>query len=135
MILKRYGTTVQSVEPNFNSRALTEIAFRRDQAFSIPAEEFETSYEKVTEHSLTAETEGEIHDEAEEALLGALEEKVEALVSELGEGQVLVVESRDGEDHAKTRNTKKNVVVDGENRFYFFCQVHPPLRVGVYRKR
>ena len=35
MILKQYGTTYQSVETNFNPRALTEIAFRRDRAFSI----------------------------------------------------------------------------------------------------
>jgi hypothetical protein len=134
MILKRYGTTFQSVEPNFNSRALTEIAFRRDRAFSIPVEEFEVSFEKVVEHPLTAETEGEVHDHAEEALLKALEGSLQELLSGLGEGEVLVVESREGEDHPKTRNTKKNVVVDGDNRLYFYCQVDPPLRMGVYRK-
>ena len=135
MILKQYGTTFQSVEPNFNSRALTEISFRRDRAFSVPVEEFSTAYDKVTEHSLTAETEGEVHDEAEEALLVALEGSLQELLSGLGEGEVLVVESREGEDHAKTKNTKKNVVVDGENRLYFYCQVDPPLRMGVYRKK
>jgi hypothetical protein len=134
MILKQYGTTFQSVEPNFNSRALTEIGFRRDRTFSIPVEEFEASYEKVEEHALTAETEGEVHDAAEEALMVALEENLQALLGRLGEGEVLVVESREGEDHAKTRNTKKNVIVDGENRLYFYCKVDPPLRVGVYRK-
>jgi hypothetical protein len=27
------------------------------------------------------------------------------------------------------------VVVDGENRLYFFWRVDPPLRLGVYRKK
>ena len=35
MILKQYGTSYQSVQPNFNSRAITEIAFRRDRAHAV----------------------------------------------------------------------------------------------------
>ena len=134
MILKQYGTSFQSVEPNFNSRALTEIAFRRDRALSIPVEEFQLSYEKVDERALTAETEGDVQDEAEDDLLKALGEALKELLGSLGEGEVLVVESREGEDAPKTRDKKKNVVVEGENRLYFYWWVDPPLRLGIYRK-
>lgn len=135
MILKLYGTSYHSVEPNFNSRALTEIGFRRERAFAVPVEEFADSYELVEEHALEAETEGAVHDHAEAELLEKLEKKLEGLVSGLREGEVLVVESREGEDHPKTRDKKKNVVVDGENRLYFYWWVDPPLRMGVYRKK
>ncbi len=134
MILKQYGTSYHSVETNFDSRALNEIAFRRDRQFSIPTEEFEAGYEKVEERVLSAEAEGDVHDEAEGDLLDALNAQVMAAVAELGEGEVLVVESKEGADYPKTRDTKKKVVVDGENRLYFYWSVDPPLRVGVYRK-
>jgi hypothetical protein len=135
MILKRYGTSYQSVETNFNARALTEIAFRRDRAFSIPVEEFAATYEKVDERSLTAVAEGKVHDEVEGDLLRVLEDNLEEMLKGLGEGEVLVVESTEGEDHPKTRDKKKNVIVDGENRLYFHWWVAPPLRMGVYRKK
>jgi hypothetical protein len=135
MILKQDGTTYQSVETNFDSRALNEIAFRRDRQFSIPTEEFETGYEMVREEAFTAEAEGDVHDAAEGELLDTLEEKVKAAVAALAEGEVLVVASREGADYPKTRDTKKNVVVDGENRLYFYWSVEPPLRMGVYRKK
>ena len=135
MILKQYGTSYHSVETNFNSRAITEIAFRRDRVFSILVEEFDASYEKADERALTAETEGEVQDLAEEALMKALEGSLQEVLAELGEGEVLVVESMVGEDHPKTWDKKKNVIVDGENRLYFYWRVDPPLRMGVYRKR
>ncbi len=135
MILKRYGTSFQSVETNFNPRALTEIAFRRDRAQAIPVEEFETEYEKIGEHALSAEREGEVQDEVEEDLLDALKEKLDELLADLAEDQVLVVESTEADDYPKTRDKKKNVVVDGENRLYFYWWVDPPLRMGVYRKK
>lgn len=134
MILKQYGTAYHSVEINFDSRALTEIAFRRDRAFSIPTEEFEAGYSKVAERTLTAASEGEVHDETESELLESLEDEVRRVLEELGEDEVLVVESKEGADYPKTRDTKKKVVVDGENRLYFYWSVDPPLRVGIYRK-
>jgi len=134
MILKQYGTSYQSVEINFDSRALTEISFRRDRAFSIPTEEFEAQYSKVDERSLSASSEGDVHDQAESDLLEALEGEVRKVLAELEDDQVLVVESREGADYPKTRDTKKKVVVDGENRLYFYWTVDPPLRIGIYRK-
>jgi hypothetical protein len=135
MILKQYGTSYHSVETNFNPRALTEIGFRRDRAFTISVEEFEAGYEKVDERIVTAETEGDVHDHAEDALLKALEGAVQEALDGLGDGDFVVVESREGEDYPKTRDRKKNVVVDGENRFYFYWRVEPPLRLGIYRKK
>jgi hypothetical protein len=135
MILKQYGTPYQSVETNFNARALTEIAFRRDRVFSIPTEEFESTYEKIDEKALTAEAEGDVQDEAEEALLVALEASLKEVLSGLGEGEVLVVESRDDEGHPKTQDKKTNVVVDGENRLYFQWWVEPPSGLGSTERR
>ena len=135
MILKQCGTSYQSVETNFNARALTEISFRRDRVFSIPTDEFDTTYERVEENSFAPEAEGDVHDQAEEELLQTLEADVKAALTGLGEGEVLVVESRDGEDYPKTRDKKKNVVVDSENRLYFYWRVEPPLRLGRYRKK
>ncbi len=135
MILKQYGNTYQSVETNFNAKALTEIAFRRDRVFSIPTEEFEAGYEKVGEHSFAPTAEGNVHDEVESALMKALDAQVQEAVEALAESQILVMESREGEDYPKTRDTKKNVVVDGENRLYFYWRIEPALRLGVYRKK
>jgi hypothetical protein len=36
MILRRYGSTFQEVEPNFDARALTEIGFRRTHGKAVP---------------------------------------------------------------------------------------------------
>jgi len=135
MILKQYGTSFHSVETNFNSRALTEISFRRDRLFSIPTEEFDAGYDCVEEHSFALETEGDVHDEVENDLLKALDTQVEEVIRALGEDEVLVVENREGDDYPKTRDRKKNVVVDSENRLYFFWRIDPPLRLGVYRKK
>lgn len=135
MILKQYGTSYHSVEMNFNSRALTEVGFRRDRVFSVPVEDFEATYEKVMEKAFAPETEGDVHDQVEQDLLTALEASVEGAVADLGDGEILVFENQEGEDYPKTRDTKKKVVVDGENRLYFYWRVDPPLRLGVYRKK
>ena len=109
--------------------------FRRDRVYSIPTEEFQTTYEKADEKSFSPQTEGDVHDHAEEDLLTALEESVKAAVEALEAGEVLVVESKEGEDYPKTRDRKQNVVVDGENRLYFYWRIDPPLRLGLYRKK
>ncbi len=135
MILRAYGNSIHSVELNFDSRVLTEIGFRRDHTFSLPTEDFEGGYERVSSHELTARADGPVHDEVEQAILDDLAGQVESLVAGLGEGQVLLIESTQGVDYPKTNQTKKNVIVNGENRFHFHCRVEPPLRVGVYTSR
>ena len=134
MILRRYGSSVQSVETNFDARALTEIGFRRDGRFSSPSEAFEREYAKVEERSFTATSEGPVQDEAERALLADLEEQLGAFLGELGEGEVLLVESEPGHDHPKTHCQQKTVAEGGDNRLHFRFTVEPPLRVGRYRR-
>ena len=135
MIFQRYGSTVRSVEPDFDSRALTEIVFRRDRETSIPVDEFFRRYEKEEERELTAESEGPVQDEAQQALLEDLEGQIEDLLADLDENRVLFVESEQGKDYPKTRDRRKDVVVEGENRLYFYCRVEPPLRIGIYREK
>ena len=63
-----------------------------------------------------------------------LESRLRDRLGALGEGEVLLVESEQGNDYPKTRDEKKTVAVEGENRLHFTWRVEPPLRVGVYRK-
>jgi hypothetical protein len=134
MILRRYGTAMHSVAPNFDSKAMTEVGFRRDQELSVPIEEFQRSYTRGETSELAAETEGWVQDEVEKNVLVQLEKKIRELESKLADGAVLVVESEQGVDYPKTRTEQKTVVERGENRLFFTVRVHPPLRVAQYRK-
>lgn len=132
MILKRYGTSYQSVEPNFNSTAMTEVGFRRDREFQIPVEEFEAQYEKVSESELTAEADGAVQSETEQAMLEKLEAGLEKAASDLSDGEVLLVlNGRD--DHPRPRE-RKDSTTGSDNRYYFHWWVDPPLKVAVYRR-
>lgn len=133
MILRRYGNTVQSVELDFDPHSLSEVGFRRDREFSTAAEEFERSWKKVEERELSATAESSVQDEGETALLEDLEGQVRSLEDELGEESVLVVENTT-EDYPKTRDVKKEVIVEGKNRLHFSWRIDPPLRLGVYRR-
>jgi len=135
MIVRRYGTTVQSVAPNFDSRAMTEIGFQRTNDLVMPAEEFLERYERVDGREVTASAEGDVKDEAEQALLASLLEQVRALEAEVGEGHVLMVENQPGQDYPKTRDRTTNVIVAGQNRLYFHWTVEPPLKLGIYRAK
>lgn len=135
MILRRYGKNVEAVVPNFDSKALTEIGFRRTRERSMPAKAFEEGYEKLEEHPLEATAEGRVQDEVEQAMLDALEAKLGELEAGLGDGEVLYVESEAGTDYPKARDVRKNVVERGQNLIHFTARVEPPLRIGVYRKR
>lgn len=135
MILKQYGTTFQSVELNFDSKALNEVGFRRDRKTSVAVDDFRHGYERVAVHELEAEAEGEVQDHTEQDLLDRLEEKVRALEAEVGDGHALVIENGDGHDYPKTRQKTSNVVVEGENRLRFHYSIAPALRLGVYAKK
>ena len=134
MILKRYGTRLHSVEPDFDSRALTEIGFRRDRRLSLGAEDFAEEYEAVETLELSASADGPVHDHAERELLRNLERELRRVEADAGEG-VVVIESAQGVDYPKTRDRKQNQVRDGRNRLYFHWTVDPPLRVSVFRRR
>jgi len=135
MIARRYGGTVQSVVPNFDSRAMTEIAFQRTGAWSLPAEEFFAVYERVGGRELAAAAEGYVKDEAERELLASLQAQLEALEREAGEEAVLLIENQPGQDYPKTRDRTTTLVEAGENRLYFRWVVDPPLKVGIYRRK
>jgi hypothetical protein len=135
MILRRYGESFHSVEPNFDPRAMNEVGFRRDRAFSITVDEFSQSYEAGEVHVLVAEAEGPVQTEAEAAVLEELEAQLKALVEGVGDNGVMVVESEPGRDYPKMKETRSNVIMDGENKFHFRRYVEPPLKVRVYAKR
>lgn len=135
MIIRRYGTTLQSVESNFNSKAFTEIGFRRDHRYSSPAGDFLDRHERISEHLLEAEAEGDVQDEVESVMLRRLLDQLMKLDGDLADDELLVVESTPGQDYPKTRTKQKNVVVEGENRLYFYSSLTSPLKVAVFRAR
>ncbi|HEX2167161.1 MAG TPA: hypothetical protein VHG09_07965, partial [Longimicrobiales bacterium] len=106
MIVKRYGSKIQSVKPNFDARAMNEIGFQRDNEWSIATDEFTESYEKVEMHELTAAAEGDVQGEAEEKLLESLHEQLMAVAGTVGGDGVLMIESEQGTDYPKTRHTQ-----------------------------
>ena len=134
MILKRYGKSYQSVDPNFESKALNEIGFRRDRELAVAVEDFEARYEFETRHELRAHAEGPVQDHTEQLLLDRLESQLFELEAGLESGCVLIVENADGTDYPKTRQTTRNVIHEGENRLHFTYTVEPPLRIGIYRE-
>lgn len=135
MILKRYGVMLHSVRPDFDSRAMNEIGFRRDRRFSVRAADFDEEYEADGIVDVSSEADGPVQHEAEERLLRDLERELRRVEGEVDEGAVVVIESRQGTDYPKTRDRKQNVIRDGENRLHFHWTIHPPLRVGIYRRR
>jgi len=135
MIVRRYGSKLLSVRPNFDSRAMTEIGFTRDGELQTTTEEFDASHEKVSERALTAEAEGDVQGEVEDALLASLSEQLAKAEAEAGDGEVLLIENQPGTDHPKTVGTQVTTVEAGANRLRFGFTVDPPLRVSVYRRR
>jgi hypothetical protein len=135
MIFRRYGLSYHSVDTNFDSLALNEIAFRRDREESISVDDFESGFETLASHDLVAEAEGDVQDHTEQVLLDRLKAQLQELGKDLGDSAVLVVENEQGNDWPKTRQKTSNVVVEGENRLHFHYSVAPPLRVTVRRRR
>jgi hypothetical protein len=76
-----------------------------------------------------------VQGEAEAAVLTQLREQVEQLDAQLGDGELLVVESEIGRDYPKMREKVSTTVVGGSNRLHFHRSVDPPLRIAVYRPR
>lgn len=134
MLLRRYGNRLHSVVPHFDSRALSEISFRRDRAESFSRADFDDGYEKLREEIVGGETEGPVQSEAEAALIEQVRATVDSLVEGLQTGEVLLVENEQGVDYPKLKDRKEGIIVEGENRLYFHWRVDPPLRLGLYRR-
>lgn len=132
MIFKRYGTSYQSVDTNFDAKAMSEIGFRRNREREIPVDDLESGFVKTDTVEVATAAEGDVQTEAEQLMLDRLEERVAEIVGELLEGGILVVENESGHDHPKPRQDIKNVIVEGENRLFFHYTMSPPLRIGVY---
>jgi len=133
MVFRQYGTSFQSVELNFDSRALNEVGFRRNHQRSIGPDAFCSEYELIETLEIVAEAQGDVQDQTEQQLLDKLERAVDALSSDLEKGEVLVIENEQGRDYPKTKQQTSNVILDGENRLHFFYTVAPPLRIARYR--
>jgi hypothetical protein len=133
MIFKKYGTTLHSVDVDFDARAMNEIGFRRNREEEIPVADLDSAHTLVETRELTAEASGDVQDEAEQALLVKLEAALRAFEGELGGNEFLLIEN-DATDYPKTRDEKRSVVVDSGNRLHFNWRVDPPLRLGRYRR-
>ena len=133
MIFKRYGTSYQSVDMNFDAKALNEVGFRRNRERTIPVDRFDEEYSPIETVALTAEAEGYVQNETEQLLLDRLQAKMEELVVHLPEGGVLIVENESGHDYPKMRQQMKTVVEKGENRLYFKYSMEPALRLASYQ--
>ena len=57
MIFRQYGMSFQSVELNFDSKALNEVGFRRNHQRSIGVDAFRSEYELVETREIVAEAE------------------------------------------------------------------------------
>ena len=135
MIFRKYGSTLHSVEPNFDARAMNEIGFRKNGEQEIPWEEFEQKYARASGHELVAEASGSVQNEAEEGVLKQIRAQLDTIVTGLRDGAVVLVESEQGKDYPKMREKVTSVVVGNENRLHFDRTIDPPLRVGVYTLR
>lgn len=135
MIFRKYGSTLHSVEPNFDARAMNEIGFRKNGEQELPWADFEQNYERTAGHELTAEGSGDVQNDAEEQVLNGLREQLDAILASIPGSSVLLVESEMGKDYPKMREKVSNVVVGNENRLHFDRTVEPPLRIGVYTAR
>ena len=132
MILRKYGTTVHSVDPNFDSRAMNEIGFQKNGKLSMSTEEFQQKYSRRTMHELSASADGLVQHEAEDKVLASLREQLQKLEAGLEQGAVLFVESEQGKDYPKTREKQRTIVVGNENKLHFERTIDPPLRIGIY---
>lgn len=134
-LLRRFGGRLRGVEPRFDARALNEIGFQAVGTADEASEGFDARMVLVREALVDAASDGPVQSDAEALLLDRLRASLDALLADLAEGEVAVVENQPGVDWPKTRERRKDVIVDGENRFHFHWRVDPPLRILIYRGR
>jgi hypothetical protein len=135
MIVRRYGRNMESVRPNFDPLAMTELGFRRDREWSMPADDFADSHVRESLHELVADAEGDVQIDVETRVVRDIESQLLHLEEQAPPGHLLVIENEQGVDQAKTGGRQSSVLVGGENRLHFHWTVDPPLKVGIYRPR
>lgn len=131
-IFRRYGTSFQSVEMDFDAKALNDIGFRRNREVAIPVADFDAAYTALGTVELKTEAVGPVQYETKQVLLDRLQAKVEELIAKLPTGGIVVVENESGHDYPKTRQLTKNVIERGENKLHFDYSMEPSLRVTSY---
>ena len=135
MIYKRYGASYQSVDIDFDAKAITEHGFRRNRQESFKVDDRDSMWHHIETVELDAEAEGTVQTETKQLLLDRLRDKVEEVLAALPEGGMLLIENESGHDYPKSKQETKNVIVEGENRLYFIYTMAPALRLGLYRSR
>ncbi len=135
MILRRYGATVSRVEPNFAAVAFNEVDFTRRSGFTMEWGEFRERYERTGEREISAEAEGHVKVEVESATLDLLAHRLAETERGLGPHEVLLVESQPGRDYPRLHERTETLVEHGRNVHHFYYHLHPPLRLGVYRRK
>jgi len=132
MIYRRYGQNYQSVDVDFDAKALNEFGFRRNRTDSFPTDELESRYRHIETVELTAEAEGSVQTETQQQMLDRVRQQLEQVVASLPEGGIVIVENESGHDYPKPRQEIKNVVEEGENRLHFVYTMAPNARVASY---
>ncbi len=134
MIVRRYGKNIQSVTPNFDAHAMTEVGFVRGE-WSMGADEFEQQYVRKGGREITSTSQGQVQNQVERAVLEVLREQLAAFEASLGEDELLMIEDEPGVHYPKTRGRQLTAAASGPNRVSFEYTIDPPLHVGVYRSR
>jgi hypothetical protein len=134
MLVRRYGSQVQGVDTNFDPNAITEIAFRRNSAFQMPADDFFASYTRAGEHLVAAKSDAPVQRDAQRMIIQQLLDQIAALEAGLGENEVLLFENEPAKDFPREHEKQEGVIVGGQNRLVFHRHVDPPLRFGRYRR-
>lgn len=130
MIIRRYGTRFHSVTRDFDPAAMTEVGFRRNGEQEWGVEDFEAEYELVREEEIIADATDPVQEKAERGMLVVLEERFDAILASLEDGQLLSVESKSGVDYPRTRYERSTK--GGQD---FTYTLDRPLRLGVWAKK
>jgi len=133
VIFRRYGSSYQSVDVDFDAMAFNDIGFRRNRQEKIPVAGFDDVYALIETVEVRAEAEGPVQSETKQLLLARLQTNLVELSGRLPERGILVVENESGHDYPKTRQDTSNVIEEGENRLRFEYSLEPALRVSLYR--
>ena len=130
MIIRRFGNKVQSVTPDFDPAALTEVGFRRNGEQQWDTEDFEEMYELVQEAEIVAEMSHAVQEQAERGMLEVLEARLNEMYEGIEDGHLLSVQNQQGADYPRTRYERSTM---GDLEFTY--SLDKPLRLGVWRKK
>ncbi|MBI71728.1 MAG: hypothetical protein CME29_08400 [Gemmatimonadetes bacterium] len=117
---------------NFSANAFREISFLRTDDWESPLDDFHKKFTAFADHSLTAQTEGFVHSEVERELLLKLAENVRVLEDQLASEEVLLIDENYDLQSPKTKTIEKRILVNDEQKLYFYCSVYPSLRLVVF---